>query len=283
MMRLVIVFVVMIFLNCATKAVIKRSKHVSTQIHHLDSVKLIHPYYDLLFESPELKTKDGTTYIRSINALDRSSNKWFAPHPESKIETLEMREITNQGESSRIGGIYFRPKSYNYSWYLYLSKEFSVVYKLSIDEYTEIPKEIEYVEYENSFGICFELKSGKTCYESIPIATSQYPYTFQLNRCDVCQTKIRKTIRIPKQPTEDSLVVAIVDEKGIVGKLYKINTKKYRFLLQRYIEINSIEKFETNVKWYPILPFAFVWDAITIPFQMIWEILTIIAYSRSFS
>jgi hypothetical protein len=283
MMRLVIVFVVMIFLNCATKAVIQRSKLVSTKIHHLDSIKLIHPNNDLLFESPELKTKDGTTYKRSINALDRRINKWYAPHPESQIETLEMREITNQGESSRNGGIYFRPKSYNYSWSLYLSKEFSAVYKLSVDDYTGIPKEIEYVEYENSFGICLELKSDKTCYESIPIETIQDPHTFQLNRCDVCQTKIRKTIRIPKQPTDDSLVVAIVDDQGIVGKIYQIDSKKYGYLLHWYIEINSIEKFETNIKWYPVLPFAFLWDAITIPFQILLKILTIIAYSRSFS
>ncbi|EOQ89618.1 hypothetical protein LEP1GSC202_1464 [Leptospira yanagawae serovar Saopaulo str. Sao Paulo = ATCC 700523] len=283
MMRLVIVFVVMIFLNCATKAVIKRSKLVSTQIHHLDSVKLIHPDYDLLFESTELKTKDGTTYKPALNGWDRSSNTWFAPHPDSQLDKLDMREITNPGETSRNGGIYFQPKSYNHSWSLYRSKEFSVVYKLSIDDYTGIPKEIEYVEYENSFGICLELKSGKTCYESIPIETSQDPHSFRLALCDVCQTKIRKTIRIPKQPTDDSLIVALVDEKGTVGKMYRINTKKYGFLLQRYMEINSIDKFGMNVTWYPVLPFAFLWDAITIPFQLIWAILTLIAYSRSFS
>lgn len=283
MMRILIVFVVTIVMNCATKAVIKRSQVVPTKINHLDSVKLIQPDYHLLFESPELKTEEGTTLEPSLNAWDRSSGKWFAPHPQSELETLKIREIVNQGESLHYGGIYFRPKSVNYSWSLYLSKEFSFVYKLSIDDYTGIPKEIEYVEYENSFGICIELKTGKTCYESIPIEKSRDSKTFQLVSCDSCQMRIRKTIRIPKQPTEDSLVVALVDEKGNVGKMYQVDTKKYGFLLHRYIEIDSIEKYGTNVKWYPALPFAFLWDAITLPFQIIWEILTIIAFSRSFS
>lgn len=283
MIRILIVFVVLIFMNCATKAVIRRSQVVPTKINHLDSIKLIQPDYHLLFESPELKTEDGTRYEPSFNAWDRSSGKWFVPHPQSSLEALEIREIESQEETSRKGGIYFQPKSYNYSWSLYLSKEFSVVYKLSLDETTGIPKEIEYVEYENSFGICIELKTGKTCYESISIEKSQDPNTFQLARCDSCQTKIRNTIRIPKQPTEDSLVVALVDEYGIVSKMYLVDTKKYGFLLYRYIEIESIEKFGTNVKWYPVLPFAFLWDAITFPFQFLWKILTIIAFSRSFN
>lgn len=283
MMRILIVFVVLIFMNCATKAVLKRSTIVPTKIQSLDSVKLIQPDYHFLFEFPELKTEDGTTYERSLNGWDRSSGKWFEPHPQSALETLEIREIVNQGESIRNGGIYFRPKSVNYSWSLYLSKEFPVVYKLATDDYTGIPKEIEYVEYENSFGICLELKTGKTCYEAIPIETAKEQNSFTLSRCDSCQTRIRKTIRIPKQPTEDSLVVALVDEKGNVGKMYQVDTKKYGFLLHRYMEIDSIEKYGTNVKWYPVLPLAFLWDAITFPFQILWKILTLIAFSRSFS
>ncbi|PJZ38312.1 hypothetical protein CH354_03530 [Leptospira levettii] len=283
MMRILIVFVVLIFINCATKAVIKRSKIVATKINHLDSVKLIQPNYHFLFESPELKTEDGTTYNPSLNAWDRSSGKWFTPHPQSDLITLKIREIVNQGETTQKGGIYFRPNSYIHSWSLYLSKEFPVVYKLSTVDYTGIPKEIEYVEYENSFGICFALKSEKTCYEAIPIEDAKEKNSFALSLCDFCQTRIRKTIRIPKEPTEDSLVVALVDEKGIVGKMYQIDIKGYGYLLNQYMEIDSIEKYGTNVKWYPVLLFAVLWDTITIPFQIIWEILTVIAFSRSFS
>lgn len=283
MMRILIVFVVTIFMNCATKAVRQKSEQLSTRIHNLDSVKLIKPEYHLLFESPELKSKDGTRYERSLNAWDRRSGIWYEPHPQSSLETLEIREIVNKGETVQYGGIYFQPSSYNYSWSLYLSKEFSVVYKVLIDDYTGIPKEIEYVEYENSFGICFEFKKGKTCYESIPIENPKESYTFTLIRCDSCQSRVRRTVLIPKQPTEDSLVVSLVDEKGYIGKVYEIDTKKYGYLLHRYIEIYSIEKFGINIKWYPVLPFAFLWDTITFPFQFLWKILKLIAFSRTFS
>lgn len=277
MKTIVLVIVALFLIQCATNRVIHNANHVSTKIHSVDSLKVTLPEYDLLIESPELKTKEGQSYQLAKNSFSKRLSDWFQPHPESKWEKLELEEISHHG------GIYFQPGHQFKSWSLYLSKELPVVFKLYTRDYTGIPKEIEYVEYDNSFGISIPTAAGRKFYQSIPTELSKKSNTYDLQSCESCREKVRKTIRIPNHSTENSLILAIVDDKGVVEKIYQMNTKKYGFRLNDYLEVNSIESIKSNFIWYPVIPFAFVWDVLTSPIQFIMNVLSIIALSKSYS
>ncbi len=261
--------------HCATKAVREKAEHTPVRIQTIDSVAVgIKNAHGLVaFYVPELRSEDGKSYAPAKNAIRLAQpDKWLQLHPATEVVRDKVEEIPKQG------GFYLGAEVF------YLSPELPQILRVSHPIFEISHREVYFLDLEDGLGVGLQHNSGITYYRLRDETHSEgTTRQYGLEDCAECHRKIRKKVLLARQYMANAILVSTVDNKGSITKLYRINTKKYGYFSDRYAEIFEISKIQPDYLWYPVFPFAFVWDVATFPIQAIWELMKICAFSRSFS
>lgn len=261
--------------HCATKAVREKAKHTPVRIQTLDSVAVgkKNAHGLVAFYAPELRSDDGKSYAPAKNALRLAQpDMWLQLHSATEVVSDQVEEITKQG------GFYLGAEVF------YLSPELPQILRVSHPIFEVSNGEVYFLDLEDGLGVGLQNNSGMTYYRlREEILSRGKTRHYGLEDCSECHLKIRKKVKLARQYIANAILVSIVDNRGNMTRLYRIHTEKYGYFSDRYAEIYEIHKIQPNYLWYPVFPFAFVWDVATFPIQALWEIMKIRAFSRSFS